>query len=94
MKNSPNFNFNLYAMTYLQLRERVFIHWAGYGTYQVTIIYRGKEYSCHSHNTMAYDDLGEEIKENRHWYSTDKKAIMAFYDECKKANHLGEYANY
>ena len=75
-------------MTLEQLEERVNWQWTGYGTYRVTIVYRGKEYHCTSHNTLASDDYQSD---SRSYYKTDKQCLMAFYDECKRANHLGEY---
>lgn len=76
-------------MTTKELENKVSWRWIGYGTYKVTIIYRGKEYSCKSHNTLANDDYQSE--EHRSYYKTDKQCLMAFYDECKRINHLGEY---
>lgn len=75
-------------MTQKQLEERVMWGWCGYGTYIVTITYRGKEYHCTSHNTIANDDYKSDI---RVYYKTDKQCLLAFYDECKRKNHLGEY---
>lgn len=77
-------------MTTKQLEERVSWEWCGYGTYDVTIFYRGKQYHCKSHNTLANDDYQEDAQ-NRCWYKTDKQCLLAFYDECKRANHLEEY---
>ena len=59
-----------------ELRSRITIRWKGYGTYKVTIEYRGKLYSCTSHNSLAYDRIDE------------KGALQAFWDECKRANDL------
>lgn len=77
-------------MTTKQLKERVKWEWVGYGTYKVTIVYHGKEYCCRSHNTIANDDYQSEG--HCSYYKTDKQCLMAFYDECKRANHLGEYS--
>ena len=76
-------------MTTEELKERVSWRWCGYGTYEVTITYRDKQYHCHSHNTIANDDYQSEG--HRSHYTTDKQCLMAFYDECKRKNHLGEY---
>ena len=76
-------------MTTKELKERVSWKWSGYGSYLVTITYRGKEYHCTSHNTLANDDYQEEG--HRSYYKTDRQCLLAFYDECKRANHLGEY---
>ena len=78
-------------MTEKQLRERVRVEWIGYGTYRVTITYRGKEYACKSHNSLAYDMRNWEQGEPRAWYASARQALEAFYDECKRANMLGEY---
>jgi hypothetical protein len=77
-------------MTLQELKERVKVERdGGYGSYKVTITYRGKSYWCHSNNSLAWDDLGSD--EHRCYYMTDKQALLAFYDECKRKNHLGEY---
>ena len=75
-------------MTTKQLAERVSWEWCGSGTYEVTISYMGKQYHCKSHNTLANDDYQSD---SRSYYKTDKQCLMAFYDECKMSNHLGEY---
>lgn len=76
-------------MTLKQLEERVSWSWCGYGTYEVTITYRGKQYHCKCHDTLANDDYQSEG--HRSYYKTDKQCLMAFYDECKRKNNLGEY---
>lgn len=75
-------------MTEKQLKERVKWSWCGYGTYNVSIIYRGNGYYCESHNTLANDDYQEEG--HRSFYKTDKQCLLAFYNECKRKNHLGD----
>ena len=82
-----NINYE-FAMTTRQFEERVGWKQCGYGTYDVTISYRGKQYHCKSHNTLASDDYQSD---SRSYYKTDKQCLMAFYDECKRVNHLGEY---
>lgn len=43
-------------MTTQELQNHIVtIRWNGYGAYKVTIEYRNKNYSCLSHNSMAYD---------------------------------------
>ena len=78
-----------------ELLNKVSISWKSYGTYDVTIEFRGNSYSCISHNTLAVDRIksDESISDNRseHGY-TYKQALEALYDECKRANNLGEYA--
>lgn len=72
-------------MTEKELKERISVRWIGYGTYRVTIKYRNKEYTCTSHNSLAYDDMDEH--ENNSYY-TSKQAYKAFWDECKRKNEL------
>jgi len=73
-------------MTERELREKVTIKWLQQCCYKVTILYYGKEYSCISNNSLAWDDLGEEY--NRSYYKTDKQCLKAFYEECKRINGL------
>ena len=74
-----------------KLRERVNVQRVQHGQYKVTITYHGKEYTCLSNNSLAWDDLDEEWVQNRSYYKTDKQCLMACYNECKRANNLGEY---
>lgn len=79
-------------MTTQELRGRITIQWKGYGTYKVTIEYRGKCYSCTSHNSLAYDRIkgyADEVPDRalKDFY-TYKGALLALYDECKRANNL------
>lgn len=72
-------------MTYKELQYKIVsIHIAGSGSYKVTIEYRNKVYSCVSNNSMAYDAF----RNDDHSYYTDKQALMAFYNECKRVNNL------
>ncbi len=81
-------------MTEKQLEERVSVVRAnGYGSYRVTIRFRDRDYSCFSHNTLAYDRLTE------HGYLDDRKetggytykqALLAFYEECKRKHKQNE----
>ena len=77
-------------MTLKQLRERITVRWSGYGSYEVTIEYYGKTYKCTSHNSLAYDFMNWEPGDQRGHY-TPKQAYEAFWNECKRANYLGEY---
>ena len=82
-------------MTKQELLNKVSISWKGYGTFNVTIEFRGKSYSCTSHNTLAYDRIrsDDSMSEYRSEFGyTYKQALEALYDECKRANNLGEYA--
>lgn len=75
-----------------KLRRRISIRWKGYGTYRITIEYRGKTYSCTSHNSLAYDRIrgyADSVSDRtvRDFY-TFKGALKALWDECKRANGL------
>lgn len=74
-----------------ELKRRITIQWKGYGNYKITIEYRGKCYSCTSHNSLAYDRMNSYNfyldKVSAYGY-TYKQAWRAFYDECKRANKL------
>jgi hypothetical protein len=81
-------------MTLNELKNRVRVTRAkGYSSYEVTIQYRGKEYRCHSNNSLAWDRLDDEnYRDNQvAGFYTNKGAYLAFYDECKRVNNLGEY---
>lgn len=77
-------------MTTKELREKTNIQWCGYGQYKVTITYKGREYSCHSNNSPAYDRIDDPDHGERWEYCgyTNHKAWQAFYDECKRKNNL------
>lgn len=75
-------------MTLRELEERVEVQRIYTAQYQVKITYRGKEYTCRSNNTLAYDTLvsywnGDKVG---YFYRTPKQAYMSFYLECKRAN--------
>lgn len=81
-------------MTLQELREKVKVKRAsGYCSYTVTITYRGKEYSCQSNNSLAWDRLDDDnYRDNEvSGFYTNKGAWQAFYDECKRKNNLGQY---
>lgn len=81
-------------MTLKELRNRVRVSRAkGYCSYEVKITYRGKEYTCHSNNSLAWDRLDDDnYRDNEeHGFYTNKEAYEAFYEECKRKNNLGEY---
>lgn len=73
-----------------ELRRRITIQWKGYGSYKVTIEYRGKSYSCTSHNSLAYDRINTNSVDYRiTCYSyTYKGALQALYNECKRCNGI------
>ena len=82
-------------MTKQELLNKVSISRKGYGTYDVTTEFRGKNYSCTSNDTMAYDRIksNDSMSEYRSEFGyTYKQALEAFYDDCKRINNLGEYA--
>lgn len=85
------------AMTLKQLREQVREEWVGYGTHRVYIIYRGKEYSCLTHNTIATDRLRHRYERDSRSVEgggTEKQAYLALWNECKRKNWLGEWKNH
>jgi hypothetical protein len=78
-------------MTLKELRQKVRVTRAkGYCSYEVTITYRGKEYTCHSNNSLAWDRLEDgNLHDNEvGGFYTNKSAWQAFYDECKRKNNL------
>lgn len=84
-------------MTLEELKNRVRVrHSKGYCSYYVKITYRGKEYTCNSNNSLAWDRLDDEnFRDNEtNGFYTTKTAYQAFYDECKRKNRLGEYSYY
>jgi hypothetical protein len=84
-------------MTLEQLRERVREEWCGYGTHRVYITYRGKEYTCLTHNTLATDRLRHRYERDSRSVEgggTEKQAYEALWDECKRKNVLGEWKNF
>ena len=61
------------------------------GCYFVQIYYRGRFYSCHSNNSLAWDRIHSDdttpARAERGFY-TLKGALKSFYDECKQKNNL------
>jgi hypothetical protein len=57
-----------------------------YGHYKVTIQYRGKEYSCISTDSQAFDRYLDGDATRGHY--TQKDALKAFWNECKRRNNL------
>lgn len=77
-------------MTTQELRERVRVEWCGYGQYEVRIKFRGKEYKCHSNNSIAYDRL-DDSDHGELWKLcgyNNHRAWQSFYDECKMKNNI------
>lgn len=82
-------------MTTEELRRRITIQRKAFGTYEITIEYRGKFYSCTSHNSLAYDRIGyaADVPDRAVYdFYTYRGALQELYDECKQHNRLGEYA--
>jgi len=75
-------------MTTQELKNRITTIFSGYGHQKVTIEFRNKTYSCITTNTIATDRIGdEEIRPNA-FYVTEKQALLALWDECKRKNNL------
>lgn len=74
-------------MTTKELKEKVRVEWRGYGSYKVTISFRGKEYTCITHNSEAYDRI-REGEEGDDGYYTYKQALLALWNECKRWHDL------
>ena len=55
-----------------------------YGHYKVTIKYRGKQYSCTSTDSMAYDRYNDEDSK----IGVQRDALKSFWNECKRKNNL------
>jgi hypothetical protein len=75
-------------MTTQELKNRITIQFAGHGHFKVTIDFRGKKYSCTTNDTMAIDKIGDESKDLKAFYVTEKQALTALYNECKRKNNL------
>ncbi len=80
-------------MTKEELAQKVNVTPVGSGQYEVEIDYRGKTYLCRSNNALAYDSLPKYCNNCGCWNDTDtpmteKQALRAFYDECKRKNNL------
>lgn len=82
-------------MTLNELKQHTSVrHGRGYCLYEVEITYHGTIYKCTSNNSCAWDRLDDDnFPDNYTKYGyTNKGAWKAFYDECKRKNHLGEYS--
>ena len=80
-------------MTLAEYRNKVRVtRDRGWNSYIVTIHYRGREYKCHSNNSLAWDRLM--VAQYVPFYLkepcgiTEKDAFQAFYYECQQANGL------
>jgi hypothetical protein len=75
-------------MTTAQLLQRIDARTTtSYGHYKVTIQYRGKQYTCISTDSMAYDRYMDEDARGRGIY-TQLDALKSFWNECKRKNNL------
>lgn len=72
-------------MTLQNLKDCVTVSCCGYGTYKVIVTYRGKRYSCLSHDFLAYDRVkypeGYSPRTRISGY-TLKEAYLALYRFC------------
>ena len=77
-------------MTLKQLTEKVRVGLCMSGQFRVDITYRGWDYWCPSHNTLAYDVIRDWKRDNvvKSTYYTPKQAYEALWDECKRYNKL------
>lgn len=78
-------------MTLSELKNKVEIGTCVNGHFKVTIMYRGKKYTCTSTDTLAYDVARAWLKEDDTLgtsYYTPKQAYQALYDEVKSYHNL------
>jgi len=81
-------------MTTKDYQDRItqLCHRSGFGgRYYVEIYFRGKFYSCHSNNSLAWDRINSDDTtpaRRLDGFYTLKSALKAFYEECKQKNNL------
>lgn len=78
-------------MTLSELKNKVELGTCANGHFNVTIMYRGKKYTCTSTDTLAYDAARAWLKEDDTLgtsYYTPKQAYQALYDEVKSYHNL------
>lgn len=75
-------------MTTSQLKDKIRTSFAGHGHFKVEIEYRGKKYNCTTTDTMAIDKIGDDRIEPKAFYVSEKQALMALWNECKRKNDL------
>ena len=74
-------------MTTQQFLERIDVRKTiSYGHYKVTIQYKGRQYSCISTDSVAYDRHLDE--DSRGKLYTQKAALQTLWNECKRKNNL------
>ena len=73
-----------------ELKRRVSFGFAGYGHKNVTIVYKGKQYTCVSTNVCATDRINSDEPETfrRGFSGTLKQAYLSLWNECKAKNNL------
>jgi hypothetical protein len=75
-------------MTAQELSQRIVADkTSSYGHYKVTIQYRGKEYTCITTNSEAYDRYNDEERKGNRYYS-QLDALKDLWRECKRKNNL------
>jgi len=57
---------------------------SSYGHYKVTIQYRGKQYTCLSTDSMAYDRYNDEDSQR----GVQRDSLKSFWNETKRKNNL------
>lgn len=79
-------------MTTKDLQNKVSVRPQSYGSYEVIIEFRGKEYRCVSNNSEAYDRIFEDNYMPKRMLGaglyTYRQALTSFYNECKIKNNL------
>ena len=72
-------------MTTAQLSQRIIAdRTSSYGHYKITIQYRGKQYSCTTTDSMAYDRYNDEDAQR----GVQIDALKSLWNECKRKNNL------
>ena len=73
-------------MTTTELSQRVYVtRTSSHGHYKVEITYRGKQYTCTTTNSMAFDAHDDEDAKGHY---TQREALQSLWDECKRANKI------
>lgn len=75
-------------MTLKEFKDKVDIRYVC-GFYEVTINYRGKQYSCTTNDSMAFDAISAWKRDDiPAWGYTPKQAYEVLWNECKSKNNL------
>lgn len=73
------------------LENKIYVGVCLSGQFTIRIEYRGRQYSCKSNNTLAYDRYKNSDyffdKQPMYGY-TYKQALQSMFDECKRKNNL------